>query len=186
MEEILEQIEGADAPSWVVQLFVVSVSERSARDLGVDIEPGLELSYLLASGGSSVPAVVSSAASTISVGGTLDAILRASVERDGVEVVADPLMLVADGAEATFVRGDSIPVPRRTVSDQGTVTTTQFDFVQTGLEVKSAVRELAAGRARLRVDVRLSSLRSFVEDAPVTSDESFSAEAIVESGGETL
>ncbi len=91
--------------------------------------------------------------------------------------------MVADGTDAVFVRGDSIPVPRRSVSDQGTVTTTQFDFVQTGLEAKAGIRELAAGRARLTVDVRLSSLRDFVEGAPVTSDESFAAAAIVESGG---
>lgn len=183
VSEIIDEVEDSEAPSWVVQLYVVSLGERKARELGVDVQPGLELSYLLASSGGDPASLVKAATSGFNVSGSLDAVLQASLERSGVEVMADPLMLIADGAEARFVRGDSIPIPQRTISDQGTVTTTDFSFVQTGLEVLADVREMSAGRARLTIDVRLSTVRDMVEDAPVTSDETFSGVSIIESGG---
>lgn len=114
---------------------------------------------------------------------SLDAVLQVAYSRDDVAVTAAPMFLVADGDRAKFVQGDRVPIPRRTVSPEGTVTTAGYDYVQTGVEVELALREVEVAAARVEVVVAMSDVKRMVEEAPVTGQERFETASIVKAGG---
>ena len=114
----------------------------------------------------------------------LDAVLRAAAEDSEVSVLAEPCFLLVDGGEGSFIRGDSIPVPRGAISPQGTAVTTGYDIIQTGLEFQTSLREVSESQARLISDMRVSDIKGYVAGAaPITSNESFATTAVITSGG---
>jgi hypothetical protein len=93
------------------------------------------------------------------------------------------MFIVSDGEKAAFVQGDRVPIPRRTVSPEGTVTTAGFDYVQTGVNVELTLRETDERAARVDVVVNMSDVKRFVEEAPVTGEEQFQTGAVIKAGG---
>jgi type II secretory pathway component GspD/PulD (secretin) len=176
--EMLDQFEAVETPVWIVQLHLVSFTSAAAHDLGVDIEPAARVGLALAAG--SAAAAVDTA---LSVNATLDAVLQIANVRDDVKVTAAPMFLLLDGTKSDFTQGDRVPIPRRTVSNEGTVTTSGYDYVQTGVQVEVALREANPQAARLDVMVSLSDIKRFVGEAPVTGEERFTTAAVVNAGG---
>lgn len=183
--EVLEQVaqafasaEAEESPVWIVQLHLVGWSRRAAHDYGIDVAPAAALAATFAAG-STAKGVDLKADVTAS----LDAVLRLANDRADVAVVAAPMMTLLDGETAEFIQGDRVPIPRRTTSDQGTVTTNGFEFIQTGTTVKIALRERSPSSAMLSIDVGMSDIRRLVEEAPVTGEERLTTGVVVEAGG---
>jgi hypothetical protein len=63
------------------------------------------------------------------------------------------------------------------------VTTSGFDYVQTGVNVELTLRETEPRGARVDVVVNMSDVKRFVEEAPVTGEERFQTGAVVKAGG---
>jgi hypothetical protein len=187
VDELLNGVESAAASTWVVQLYVVNLSNSDVADLGLDALPALEVAATVAgvSGGGigAASALASSASTAARLKGGLDLVLRASRVRSSVVIVGQPLFLMVDGDSTHLGSGQRVPVPRRTVSDQGTVTTAGFDYIDTGLQLDVELREVAHERARLRVKGSFSSVLSFVEAAPVVSRDDYASSAVIASGG---
>lgn len=152
--QLLDQVEQAPADSWVVQLHLLAVRERSLLDAGVDVEP-------LADVAARVAYASGSASSSLLANAGFNAFLRATREGEAVRVLSSPLLLVLDGESATFRDGDELRIPRRVVSDQGTVTTVGFETVQTGFTISIDLRELAPTQARVGLAVDLSQVVGF-------------------------
>lgn len=178
LAEMLDQFEAIETPVWIVQLHLVSFTSAAAHDLGVDLEPAARVGLALATG--SAAAAVSTG---LSVNATLDAVLQIANQRDDVKVTAAPMFLLLDGTKSDFTQGDRVPIPRRTVSNEGTVTTSGYDYVQTGVFCEVALRESNPTAARLDVKVSLSDIKRFVGEAPVTGEERFNTAAVVNAGG---
>jgi hypothetical protein len=106
---------------------------------------------------------------------------HASAKNRDVTLEAAPLL--PDDAEATFSRGRVVPVPRKAVSDQGTLSTTGFQQIQTGLEVKIGVREFGGDTARAKLEVSDSTILEMVEGAPVVEREALASDLVIRSGG---
>lgn len=179
VSELLDSVEAAPSDTWVVQLFLIQSNEGDEGEFGVDVRPVADLSasFLAASSLGDVQ-------SAGSVAGSLSALLRASRTQTGLEVIADPLLLILDGSSGEFADGQRVPIARRSVSDQGTVTVSGFDFVQTGLQVKVNLREVGLNAARLGIDVELSDIVGFVADeAPITSRRALQCELVARSSG---
>lgn len=170
---MIDQFEALDVPQWCVQLHLIAVSERQSRELGLDVTPAIDVSASLASG----------LGSAFAGKAALQALLRASAEAGAATVEAQPLLFVEEGNKARFQRGLSIPVPQRTVSDQGTVTTSGFTQVRTGLTITAAVRECAKNRARLTLNLVSNDRVGEVEGNPITEGVEWEGSATVESGG---
>ncbi len=111
--------------------------------------------------------------SGVSLKGGLQALIQASNETVGVKMVAEPLFFMADGSEVFFQRGDQIPIARRIVSDQGTVSTAGFDNISTGIVIEMKLRETSFSSARLSLDVQLSGTAESVEEAPIINREAY-------------
>ena len=171
---MLDQIEAARTDTWVVQLYLVSGSEDLKQTLGVDASALGNLSYSFAK---------ASATGGLAVAGSFAAALKATASADGTALVGKPVFLLGDGETSAFVSGASIPIPRKTVSDQGTVTTQGFDYVQSGLSASCSVRESQGDGAKLTVKVSIGDIVGFVETAPIQSKSEFSTVAVVQSGG---
>lgn len=177
VNELFDRIESADAGTWVVQFFLLSISDTDERALALDVTPAASLSAAVAS------APIDKLRSTGAASATLTALLHAVDSSGTSHVVATPLLLVADGGSGSVVRGQTIPVPQTTVSAEGTVTTTGYTNVQVGLTINAAVREVSAGSADLKSDVKLSTVDGYVQSSPIQSNSEVQSEEVVSSGG---
>ncbi|MCE9554271.1 MAG: type II and III secretion system protein [Planctomycetes bacterium] len=177
---MLDEAERASSQSaqWCVQLYLISASDAFLSDLGVDAAPAIDLAatYALASNAAAV------SAANLNFG--LNAVLHAARSSENGSVVAEPLLLLRDGSTADFSRGQRVPIAQKTVSDQGTVTTTGYEFLQTGLVIHASVREVTPVRCALTVSVTLSAVDSISDDGlPLTSQAALEGTQEVESGG---
>ncbi len=178
INEMIDQVEAAETSVWVVQLHLISYSRNAVDELGINIEPAAKAGLAFASG-----SALGAAGTSWELATSLDAVLQVAYGRDDVAVTAAPMFIVSDGEKASFVQGDRVPIPRRTVSPEGTVTTAGFDYVQTGVNVELTLRETEPRGARVDVAVNMSDVKRFVEEAPVTGEERFQTGAVVKAGG---
>jgi len=172
IDELLNSIQAIPADSWVVQYYVLSVTEGHEKELGVDISSSLDLAFTLHNG-----------EADILNNGLLSALIRAEKSTTLIDMVAQPLMAMLDGKQATFNNGEILRVPQKTVSDQGTVTTTGYETINTGLTLVSSIRDLGGSKAKLKTELTMAQLINYIEDAPVLSNDSFFTEVSIESGG---
>ncbi len=177
----LDAIESARSDSWVLQIYLFSTSKRTTKELGVDTNALIDLSYAFAKH-SLVPAglVVQDGAQ---LAASFSAVMKAAATREDVALIGQPLFLLADGENASFSSGVSVPVAKKVVSDQGTVTTSGYEYVQSGLTAEAAIREGGSNMVSLKLKVSLGQITGFVEGAPVQSKDEFSTVAVLASSG---
>ena len=178
--ELLDRIEQAPSDSWVVQLYLAQLSQSAVQELGFDVTPSIDIASTFATLSGNV---VGQAETSAKLVGGLAAVLRATGERRGASMVCEPLFLLVDGESAKFVQGVSVPIPKKSVSPEGTVTTTDYTYVQTGLQVGITLRDMGDGRARAAVSVELSDILGYVDSAPQTALQSFNTSAVLSSSG---
>ncbi|TWT86782.1 Bacterial type II and III secretion system protein [Pseudobythopirellula maris] len=177
--EMLDMVESAESPVWVVQLHLVSYSTSAADQLGVNLEPAAKAGLAFAAG-----SAAGGAGASWQLAASLDAILQVAYTRDDVGISAAPMFLVSDGETSRFVQGDRVPLPRRSTSPEGTVTTEGYDYVQTGVQVELTLRETGERSAKIDLDLAMSDIKELVNgEAPVTGEESFVTTSIVQAGG---
>lgn len=178
VDEMLSALEGTEAPCWIVQLHIVGYTQDAADDLGINIEPAARAGIAFATG-----SAAGAMESGLNVTASLDAVLRVAHTRSDVSVTASPMFLLCDGSTGEFVQGDRVPIPKRTVSDAGTVTVSGYEFIQTGVQVNMTLREMDEQSARVDLEVGMSDLKRLVEEAPVTGEERFKTAAVVRASG---
>lgn len=177
VSELCDLIESGQGGSWVVQLYVLSVSEFDMVELGLDSVPLGEVALSFANASNSV------LAGAWSVEGSFGSLLRAVRSARDSSVFCEPLFLLRDGETGEFVNGEQVPVPRKTVSGYGVVQTTGWDYQQTGVEVRATVREYDPRSAVLSVACEIGEIVRYIEDAPVTARRAWSGSAVVQAGG---
>ncbi|MEX0655462.1 MAG: hypothetical protein WD151_15165 [Phycisphaeraceae bacterium] len=175
VHELLDSVERAPLDAWVLQMYVMSITERDSSEFGLDVMPSFELAQRV--GQASVDPIAASG-----LRAALTATLRASRGNEDVEMVASPLLIVGDGRRARLSDATVIPIPRRSVSDQGTVTVTGYDHVPVGLTVEVSIRDAAdAGMVDLSLD--MSQLGGMVDEAPIRLQRLIETTAPLVSGG---
>ncbi|MEW4454177.1 hypothetical protein AB1L30_16000 [Bremerella sp. JC817] len=179
LERVVQVLDGVEASlpaSWVAQLYLVSMSRSDLHDFGLDVTPALDVSLAYGVGS------LTDTSGAVQVG--LNALLEAVQERSSMDVTASPMFYLLDGRRSTYRQTTEILLPERTVSDQGTVTTTGFRPYDTGVIYDVTLRENSNGSARMTVSVELSELRSISSDGTPTADRRrYEGEAICRSGG---
>lgn len=166
---------------WVVEVRVVEVSAAISQSLGLDVEVGGAVGVGIDAGVGHRKAAawpVFGARAALSA----EAILRAAWESREARVVRGGRVFVLEGSEGRLQQGDVVPVPRRTVSDQGTVTVTGFDRLATGFGL-TVRAERVPGGVRLDLDVRLGGVIGYVEGSPITSETTIASVVAVSDGG---
>ena len=183
VEELLVGIESAESVTWVVQLFMVSYTDEGLKEIGLDVTPAGEVGLTFAAGSASLlsPSLPGGEAK---LKASLNAAMKATNKRDQVRIISEPLLLLVDGSESTLQLGRRIPIQQSAVSGLGTVSTTGFQFVNTGLQISCSVREMSDRVGRMKLSTEISDVESFTASgAPLTSVESVDVTADVVSGG---
>jgi len=176
-EALAEELNGAPNRQWAVQLNLISFSKRDLRELGLDVRPAFG-----ANGGLRLPGGFDGSAQA-----QLSVALKAARERSSVRVEGQPFFLMLDGASSKFVRGGRVPIPKTAVSNQGTVTVTGFEYVQTGTTVSVGLREVGEDECQLNLQISLSELQEVTSSgAPVTSERNLSSMVICRHQGTYL
>jgi len=178
LSSALDDIENAPSGSWVLQLYLVSTSKSATTDLGLDTTALIDISYTLAK-----DSLIPFPSDGVHLASKLSAVLHATSARDDVRMVGRPLFVLTDGQAANFTSGLSVPVPRKTVSNEGTVTTSGFDYIQSGITASATVRDGGAGLANLELKISLGQITGYVEGAPIQARDEFSTVCVVASSG---
>lgn len=158
--ELFDGIEQAPSDAWFIQFFLFSFHNENLLQYGVDLSIDASLS---------VDLFDNSDMNT----GFLTAALKASQDDKLVTLVSNPFFVLADGYEAGYVSGQNVPIPKKTVSDAGTITTTGYDYQQTGLQFAVRLRQVQSGKAALYFNFESSTIVDYIEAAPITLTEKF-------------
>lgn len=161
---------------YLVEIRMVEISERWAQNVGVDWSTvgEVNLDVLINGGG-----LVSSGLAAGQVVAMLDAVETG----EDIRLVSLVRLHCVEGADAVIQVGETTPIPRRAVSDAGTVSTTDFDYVDTGILASVSVRTEPNGLLRVIVVPEMSEVVGYVEGAPIRSRRRLETQAVVEPGG---
>jgi len=170
----LDRIEATESVSWVAQLYLVSMTSRFKQDLGIDLTNSVKFSWNVNS---------STGQNSTAVAGTLDALLVAAWDSPEAQILAQPLLLVRDGSTASLISGESVPVPRKTVSPEGNVQTVGFDNVQTGYNISVNLRDQSQTSALGKFKIEWSQITGYLELAPIVRRQVLETDVSLESGG---
>lgn len=150
-----------DAEVFTAQVRVHRVDESVFNQIGLRVDPSFNLRAGFDAGIDTWTPLLRGSA-LVDVLGTL------THRSSAAAVVIDTPTVLLDGEQAVVKAVDRIPVPRRTVSDQGTVTTVGFDFIDAGITVTLLPVRVSQG-LRVKYSVDVSRTSSFVEGAPVVT-----------------
>lgn len=177
VNEAIDQIGQAEIAAWMVQLYLVSLNDGQLKEFGLDMTPGLDVAA------SVTMASMAGGSASIDLGAKLDSILRATSRTRSGSVLADPLLYLSDGQQASYRKGLTVSVPIRAVSDQGTVTTTGFQDFEVGLNVTASMRDLGNETGMLTVKLTSSAVTDDTREVPTRSGETYQSVAPVSSDG---
>lgn len=177
ISDMFDQVEASSSDSWVCQLHIIALSRNQFQQAGFEVKPVLDVAttFALTSGAS---------AGSVALTGGLDAILRVARSGDAASVLAEPMVILGDGRTATLNDGRRVPIAQRTVSPEGTVTVSGFQFIDTGLTLNVTLRDHGRGFAGVKLTTSLSDIVGFVEgEAPITAETRLESTATVKTGG---
>lgn len=162
---------------WELSVLVFEVSDELSRTLGVKLSPSL---------GGSIGVGVDLRGGTQPFTGVraqaiVTALAEASDTGDRARLMTQGSLFLLEGRKSILQQGDVVPIPRKTVSDQGTVTTSGYDEKRTGFTFEASGQRVPGG-VLLTLKPTLSSVVRYVDEAPVTAERSVEAVVALRSG----
>ena len=156
MIESFDALDKLNSATWVVQLYFLVLRKDALAEGGLSMSTSGTISYNIAESSIDVK--------DFKIEGLFSGLLESSY----ADLFASPMLVLRDGVNGIWSDGQRVPIPKRSVSDYGTVTTTGFDYINTGLEVNVNCKESKLG-ASLHLNISLSDIQSYVEGNPLTS-----------------
>ena len=153
----------------VADVVVAEVSQSSARRLGIDWSLNGNLTATLGTAG----------ATATDAGVQIAANLVAEETAGRASVQVSQRLAVVDGGTAKYQVGDTIRLPRRGISSEGTVTTLGYDEISTGVLLFVSARSAASGSLIVNVAPELSSVTGSDDGVPRVSERSWESSAVV-------
>lgn len=167
VRSVIEAGRGAPAEAYAVELVIISAEESAERRAAID---------------ASVDAAITAAKDAgTALTWAASAALDLALSRAGATVRHHILIPVAAGTPGRWEQGTSIPVPRRTISDAGTVSVSGYDTLQTGTMAEMTVTRAAAG-ARLVGHVSTGTPTGYVEGVPTIAKSELTVDAVLSLG----
>ena len=177
---MLDSVESAGVPGWILQVHVFGYSSKAAEELGVSVVPSGSLAAFAATSSAGI------GQAGIQLRGELDATLRFARDHSGVHTVADPLLFLADGRAASFNRTRRVPfVQSLTQTDSEFDSRTQIvQFLDVGFRVDAELREIADDLATITLDLEHGTIVDQASNLPPTvSLDAFSSVVPIQAGG---
>ncbi len=158
IQSLLDILDNASPDTWIVQYFILLKKNNIELTGGAQVVTSGELSYNIAKGQGVT-------GDFQDIGQNFKLILNGN--SSFIHVVASPLLMMLANKESTWTDATTVPIPRKTVSDSGTVTTTGVDYKDIGLTLKVLLQESSNG-AILRTNLEDSSIVGYVDYYPQT------------------
>lgn len=162
---------------WLLDVRVAAVSGSLRDELGLGVSASFDGSLSVAGAAGGLDGPLSGVKAALAV----RAIGSAVSEGREARILTEGTLALVEGSEASLQQGETIPIPKRTVSPEGTVTVTGYQDVRTGFILKATGRRVPGGM-RLSLAPTLSSVSGYVEGAPVVSERTVTGALIVQSG----
>jgi hypothetical protein len=150
--------------SWFVDICILSMSHNWKLELGVDAQVGGIIKY---SDSESVLDLVLNGVWNIDYGGGID------------EVILRTGIILLEGTESIVSSVEEVPIPKRTVSPEGTVSITGYDLVNAGLELTLSGVAVPTG-LRVFVKPNVSDIVGYVDEKPIISRKYIQSHVIIE------
>ncbi len=161
---------------YVVEVKFVEVNRSWAKSYGLKFENlgKLDLNAVFGGGVES---------STAIAGLQLSALLDANETQNGAVLVTTQRVHCIEGKDSDMQVGQTVPIAKKSVSDNGTVTTTDFEYVDTGMLLSVSVRSESDGNLRVSVKPEQSSIIGYIEGAPIRARRRLDTTAVIKAGG---
>lgn len=157
IESIINELENIKINTWIVQFFIVQFVDDKSFNFGMENVTSGDISLFLKN-------FVTPDLKAGDLLFKMNAVL--SGKDTGSKVISSPMVLVTQGTKAIWQDGSEIPVPNKTVSDSGTVTTSGYTRLQTGLQIECTLYETRKG-ALMDLTIEDSSILNYIEYSPV-------------------
>lgn len=173
INEVIAKIKAVKNDCWVLQFFSVHTQEKVNIELGFNGALKSDVAISIGTGTNEKDIL-------LSIIGEYDQL----AEQGRLVNIQDCLLLCKTGQKMTMNRGLKIPIPLKTVSDQGTVSTSKYDYVDVGFKLDFVINEISEGMAQFDCSISQSSVvdNVGVDEIPVIQRESFNTSPIVRSG----
>lgn len=162
---------------WLLRVVVYEVSKQVEREVGIDLDLGFALEANAGAGAGDFVAPLTGSRAALSV----SALGKLAETGSQAKVRTVGTLFLLEGEESTLQQGDSVPIPQRTVSSEGTVSTNGYQYVDTGFTITANGRRVPGGLL-LTLDPKISSIKGFVEEAPIFSQSTVTGTVVVRSG----
>lgn len=170
--EMLNLLESSTENSWIIQYYFVVLSNDLLLQGGANVVTSGEIAYKYNKDGGLTTDI-----KDVGQNITINFNLKSSL----VDVQSTPMFIIRDGTESSWQDGQSVPIPQKTVSSYGVVTTTGFQYIDTGIVVKTKLRETNSG-AILTVDLSDTSITGYNEYQPILKKSALKTESMISSG----
>ena len=156
VSELLDYLDHLDQPVWILQLAFLSIQRDALLEAGVKVSSSGSVSYNLSE-------------NTLSFRDLkLDGIINAAMSSSYADVHTSPMLFVREGSLSSWKHGQRIPIPKKTTSSYGVVTTEGFEYVEVGFSVTGSISSSRVG-GLLDLRIEKSDIDSYVESAPLIS-----------------
>lgn len=154
--ESLDDLDKMSVRSWIIQLYFLVLRKDALAEGGLTMSTSGTISYNISE-------------NTIEAKDfKLEGVFSGLLESSYADLYASPMFILRDGIKGKWTDGQRVPIAQKTVSDYGTVTTSGYDYIETGLSVNASASESKTG-VYLDLDISLSDIQSYVDSNPVTS-----------------
>lgn len=173
--QLFRNINQTPQNTWIIQAHIIDDTMSHQNTAGMTLDTiSADLAYTLAT---------SSNTNRLALTAQGKALLTYHRSLTTSKIIAEPLIIISPGQPASIKAGTRTPIPLRTVSNEGTVSTTGFQYLDTGLILDANIIEAAGDKTILKLDLELSTIEGFIEHAPITSRRYISSTATMQSGG---
>lgn len=176
VSDTVSHLENSAPGTWIVQFFILNQKREFNLNLGGRVNTSGKIAYELTKGESGSGFDFSDASNLAQ---NIDLVLQSKSEF--VKVISSPVLLLRDGTTSNWMDGLTVPIPQKTVSDSGTVTTNGYTNIDTGLNLTCSLRESLKG-AVLTVKYTDSDIKGYNDYQPIIAKSELNVNADVESG----
>jgi len=162
-------------PSVVLETQIVELTETAARDLGIDYSPNGSLATATFSPGTG---------GTPSASASFRATMYAALDNGQARVLAQPRIIALNGQPAAILSGEAVPIINTITvpSGGGTILQQQVQYINVGVSLQILPRIASDGRVTVHVFSEVSTILSFVQNAPQIAVRQALTSAIVTDG----
>lgn len=154
VSEVFDQISRLDNQTYILQLLFVMLRKDALLESGLDVSTSGTISYNLSENSLDFKDF------------NIDALFNLVNSSQYFDLYSSPMFVLREGVPAVWKDGQKIPIPRRTVSSEGTVTTSGYDYIEPGFLVRAQISRFSSS-GRLSVNIERSEVTGYQDYMPI-------------------